>query len=115
MFTIIYMNKIVFFTYNGKTPTIQWLLEQDPFTAARVRRAIQKMLDGNLGDCKILAPNLYETRLFFGGGYRIYYTIQNGQIIIILCAGDKKTQKRDIASAKKYLSIVQGGNYAQEK
>lgn len=103
------MNKVIFFTHEGKTPFKKWLLEQDSTTSARIRRVLARMVAGNLGDCKILAPNLYETRLFFGGGYRIYYTIQNGQIVIILCAGDKKTQSKDIEKAKKYLSILLGG------
>ena len=104
------MNKIIYFTLNGKNPFQKWALEQDPTTRARVQRAINRMADGNLGDCKILAPYLYETRLFFGGGYRIYYTVRTGQIIIILCGGNKKSQTKDIALAKKYLAMLQEGD-----
>ena len=51
---------------------------------------------GNLGDYKQLNDNIFKLRLFFGSGYRIYYTIRNNQIILLLCGGDKKTQSKDI-------------------
>lgn len=110
------MNQIVYFSLNGKTPFLDWAEDLDNSIRSRIYKFLLNMKNGKLGDCKMLAPNLYESRLFFGGGYRIYYTIQNGQIIIILCAGDKKSQKKDIALAKKYLSMLQvGGAYDKEK
>ena len=111
------MNKIVYFSINGKSPFLDWANDLDNSIRARVFRTIVSFGRGYLGDCKIIAPHLYETRLFFGGGYRIYYTIQNGQIVIILCAGDKSSQKKDIARAKKYLSMLQEKRieYEQEK
>lgn len=109
------MNKVLFFTYDGKSPFKKWLLAQDPMTAARIRNTLARMEAGNRGDYKILFPGLYETRLFFGSGYRIYYTVQNGQLIIILGAGNKKTQTKDIALAKKYLSMLQEGRPYDKK
>ena len=41
-----------------------------------------------------------ELRLFFGAGYRIYYMQQGNQLVILLCAGDKSTQVKDIKLAK---------------
>ena len=90
---------------------MDWISLLDNSIRSRIYKAIWRMAAGNLADHKLIAPNLYEMRLFFGSGYRIYFTIQNGQIIIILCGGDKKTQTKDIAQAKKYMAIMQGGVY----
>lgn len=68
------------------------------------------MIDGNLGDTKNLGDNLYELRLFFGSGYRIYYTIKNDVLVILLSGGDKSTQAEDIKKAKLYLKNYKGGN-----
>ena len=111
----IYMNKIIYFKQNGKNIFVQWLLGLDVPVQARIRKVIKRMAAGNLGDCKIITPHLYETRLFFGSGYRIYYTIQNRTIVIILCGGDKKSQSKDISLAKKYLSLITGENYDQKR
>ena len=59
-----------------------------------------------MGDCRRLGTNLYELRLDFGPGYRIYFTIyfteSDSRTILILCAGDKSSQTRDIERAKEY-------------
>ena len=68
------------------------------------------MIDGNLGDTKNLGDDLYELRLFFGSGYRIYYTIENDVLVILLSGGDKSTQTEDIKKAKLYLKNYKGGN-----
>ena len=61
------------------------------------------MEQGNLGDVKTVAQNLFEMRFFFGSGYRIYYTINGETVVLLLCGGDKSTQKKDIEKAKKIM------------
>lgn len=110
--TIVYninMNKIVFFEIRGRIPFFEFLDKLDNANRAKVRKHIDRMIMGYYGDYKILSPNLYEMRLFWGAGYRIYYTIQKGKIVVLLCAGNKKTQKKDVATAQKYLAIIEGG------
>ena len=104
------MKEIVFFTANGKSPFAKWLFSLDRLTISRVRYAINRLAAGNFGDWKIISPGLCEMRLFFAGGLRIYYTERKGKIIILLCGGDKKTQSKDIAKAKHYLTQL-GGTY----
>lgn len=60
-------------------------------------------MQGNLGDYKSLGEDLYELRLHFGSGYRIYYGELEDIIILLLCGGDKSTQSRDIIKAKNYF------------
>ena len=70
----------------------------------KVLARLARMENGHFGDFKTLETNLYELRFFFGGGLRIYYTIRNGQIVLLLTGGDKSSQERDIAKARQLLA-----------
>lgn len=63
-----------------------------------------RIAKGNFGDVKQIDTNLFELRFFFGSGYRVYYTVRNNKIILLLCGGDKSTQRRDIVRAKSLLN-----------
>lgn len=71
-----------------------------------IRRPIDqrllRLLIGNYGDYKFLAQGVYELRLAFGSGYRIYFGKDGNRIVVLLNGGDKKTQKRDIQVAIEY-------------
>lgn len=67
---------------------------------ARIRRAEL----GNLGDHKNLGDGLSEMRINFGPGYRLYYTIEGTSIYILLCGGDKSTQRADIEKARRMIA-----------
>ncbi len=71
--------------------------------ALRLTRAV----NGNLGDVKSLGGNLSEMRIFVGKGYRLYFTIKNGQVVVLLCGGDKSSQSKDIEKAKKLLNELE--------
>ena len=58
---------------------------------------------GHFGDYKPLGDDLYELRFHFASGYRIYYTLQQGQVVLLLIGGDKSSQNRDIEKAKTLL------------
>lgn len=77
-----------------------WLKSLDNKNTARVLARLDRVEHGNFGDYKRLTEDIYELRLFFASGYRIYYTLQSNKIVILLCAGNKNTQKRDIKKAK---------------
>lgn len=59
------------------------------------------MRGGNFGDSKPIGEGAAESRIHVGSGYRIYYGI-DGEEVVLLCAGDKSTQARDIAMARDY-------------
>lgn len=73
----------------------------DDDTRAAVDARIARLRGGNVGDSKPIGEGAAENRIHVGSGYRIYYGI-DGERVVLLCAGDKSTQDRDIAMAKGY-------------
>ena len=101
------MKEIKFYKLpNGKEPVKEWLLDLDNSLRVKVIRRIERIYDDNFGDYKQLDSNLYELRFTLGKGYRIYYTIQNEVIVLLLNAGDKSKQSKDIELAKTYLKDI---------
>ena len=91
---------------NKKEPVKEWLLSLDSSTRVKIVKRLERIYDDNFGDYKQIAPNLFELRFFFGSGYRIYYTIQGNTVVILLYAGDKSDQRKDIEIAKSYLKNI---------
>lgn len=65
----------------------------------KIAQRIECAKNGNFGDYKQLADNLFEMRIFYGPGYRIYYTKQGNTVYFILLGGDKSNQSKDIETA----------------
>ena len=86
---------------SGREPFSNWLKSlKDPIMRARVRKRISRIEEGNLGDFKSLGGGVFELRLMFGPGYRVYLGKQNERLVILLCGGDKSSQEADIEKAK---------------
>ncbi len=86
----------------GKIPFMEWVKSRSPKTRHRIFERINRIQNGNLGDYKRIDAGLFELRLFFNGGIRIYFGRDGEKIIVLLCGGDKDTQKRDIEKAHEY-------------
>jgi putative addiction module killer protein len=69
---------------------------------ARIDQRISRVKQGNLGDSKSVGDGVFELRFNFGPGYRIYYGREKEKLIILLFGGDKDSQKRDVALAKRF-------------
>ncbi len=83
-----------------------WVEGLDCTVQARIAARLRRAELGNLGDRKDLGDGVSEMRLAFGPGYRMYY-VQRGSIIIIMIGGgNKSTQKKDIARAKKLAATI---------
>lgn len=79
-----------------------WMHEQkDTRLVAKVVARMNQIRGGNFGDHKSVSDGVSELRIHYGPGYRIYYTVRGRVIVILLCAGDKSTQNKDIKMAKK--------------
>jgi len=98
------MNEIrLFKTNSGKEPFEDWLANiKDKTIKARIRRRIDRLALGHEGDCKPVGKGIYELRLMFGSGYRIYYGKLGDLVIVLLLGGDKSTQEDDIKKAQTY-------------
>lgn len=87
-------------TKSGKSPFIIWFEKLDHETEQLVRKRLERLRLGNLGDCKNFGEGIFELRFHHGPGYRIYFGRADKEIILLLCGGDKTTQSKDIKKAK---------------
>lgn len=77
-----------------------WLRRlKDSNAVARIVARIRRMEQGNFGDTKSVGAGVTEMRVDYGPGYRIYFVHRGAEIVILLCAGDKRTQQPDIRRA----------------
>ena len=94
----------IYVTKDGKKPFLEWLESlKDKNTRYRTKERLDRVSLGNLGDHKFISNGVYELRLAFGSGYRIYYGSEDSAVILLLCGGDKSTQKKDVKNAIAYL------------
>jgi putative addiction module killer protein len=84
---------------DGHSPFAEWFDELDAVTADRVDRYIRRLEAGNFGAAKALRDGVFELRMDFGAGYRVYYGREGRTIIILLGGGSKRRQDADIAAA----------------
>jgi putative addiction module killer protein len=74
---------------------------KDPKARAIIAARLFRLANGIFGDLTSVGDSISELRIHYGPGYRIYLKPDNNEIIILLCAGNKTSQKRDIEKAKK--------------
>ncbi|MDE0556344.1 MAG: type II toxin-antitoxin system RelE/ParE family toxin [Candidatus Poribacteria bacterium] len=90
-------------TSRGREPFTEWFESiQDRKTQNRIEARLNSIKYGNFGDCQSVGEGVFELRLHFGPGYRIYFSVVNNTIVLLLCGGDKTSQARDIVRAKTY-------------
>ena len=74
--------------------------------ALRISARILRIEQGNFGDHKSVGSGVSELRFTFGAGYRVYYTIREGTVCILLGGGTKRKQQKDIATAQALAARV---------
>lgn len=88
---------------SGREPFTQWLKAlKDRRGRAAIEARLARLRVGNVGDHRRFTGNLYELRIHTGPGYRVYFGDVDGEIVVLLCGGDKSTQQKDIQKAKEY-------------
>ena len=66
----------------------------------RARARIRRLSLGNPGDVRAVGEGVSEMRIDYGPGYRVYFVQRGNALIVLLAGGDKRTQERDIATAR---------------
>ena len=93
-----YVNRV------GKDVFVDWLAQRgDARAQAKIAVRINRLAAGNFGDCKSLRQGLFELRIDWGPGYRVYYGMIGRDCVLLLCGGDKRKQPADIEWALEYL------------
>jgi len=92
-----------YITPDGKIPILEWAASlRDLRAKSKINQRLDRLQTGNLGDYKFVGDGVYELRIDYGGGYRIYFGQVGSVIILLLCGGDKSSQNKDIRRAKEY-------------
>lgn len=104
---------LVYCTRDGRAPFEEWLRAlRDARARATVRARVGRLRLGNFGDCKAVGEGVLELRVHYGPGYRIYFGKHGSAVVVLLCAGDKGNQSRDIARAKRYWREYRNANHS---
>lgn len=100
----------VYVRADGKAPFSEWVESlRDRRAAVRVWSRVARLRLGNLGDRCRVGDGVWELRLHFGPGYRIYFGQAGMRVVLLLCGGDKSSQREDIDEAKSYWADYQEG------
>jgi putative addiction module killer protein len=83
----------------------EWLAKlADEHASARIADRIDRVSRGNFADRKSLGRGLFELRIDWGPGYRVYYALIGQNCVLLLCGGDKRKQASDIQRARQYFN-----------
>jgi putative addiction module killer protein len=89
---------------------VEWLRRlRDLRAQTRIRARIDRLEYGLFGDAKYF-DGVGELRIDYGPGYRIYFVRRGNEIVVLLCGGDKGSQRKDIAEAKRLAKEVWNDN-----
>lgn len=95
----------------GRTDVFNKWFERlrDENAQARIARRIDRLEAGNPGDMRFVGGGVSEMRIDYGPGYRLYTARHGNALILLLCGGDKSSQRRDIEMARGLLRDIENG------
>ena len=94
------MNVIHYLSEDGVDLFQRWLDKLNDHQAkVRILRRLDRLAEGNPGDCRPCQEGMSELRIDYGPGYRIYFFQHGFHLVVLLCGGDKRTQDFDINQA----------------
>lgn len=86
---------------DGSSPFGKWFTRLNAKAAAKVVTALYRLEQGNMSNVKSVGKGVFEYRIDFGPGYRVYFGQQGNALVILLDGGTKKRQGKDIGNAQK--------------
>lgn len=103
------MNQVLrYVTESGRVVVTDWLAGlSDVRAQARIAARFLRLAAGNFGDCKSVGSGVWEMRVDYGPGYRVYYAMAGKTCIVLLCGGDKRKQSADVSRAIEYWNDYQ--------
>jgi putative addiction module killer protein len=84
----------------GRSPFSRWFTELNAAAAARVTIAVYRLEQGNFSNVEGVGGGVYECKVNFGSGYRVYFGKDGEQVVILLGGSGKKRQGAAIAAAQ---------------
>ena len=92
-----------YLTASGKNVFDDWMNAlKDRAAEARIAARLGRLEAGNFGDCRSVGDGVWELKIDYGPGYRVYYAVAGKLVVLLLCGGDKRSQAGDIRRAKEY-------------
>lgn len=84
---------------SGRSPFREWFKSLDAEAARKIKTALYRISPGNFSNVKGVGAGVYEHRIHFSPGYRVYFGKAGEQIVILLAGGTKKRQPEDVRVA----------------
>ncbi len=101
-----------YLTENGRDVIGQWLAGlKDNQTRAKIVARIDRLAAGNFGDCKSLREGLYELRIDWGPGFRVYYALVGRYCVLLLWEGRNESSRRTSSSPCNTSKTIERGQY----
>jgi putative addiction module killer protein len=98
-------------THERKVPFVDWMIGlKDSKGRDIIIARLARIRLGSIGDHKAVGDGVFELRIDYGPGYRVYFGREGKTLVILLCGGDKPSQGRDIELAKRLWDM-----YRREK
>ena len=94
------MKVLEYLDAQGRSPFGRWFLELNPQAAAKVTIVLVRIEQNNLSNVKSVGGGVFEYKLDFGPGYRIYFGREGEEFVILLAGGTKQRQQADIKAAQ---------------
>ena len=95
--------ELLLYRRGRSSPFSDWLGSlKDPRAVAIVRARLNRIRLGNFGDCRSVGGGVQELRIDFGPGFRVYFGRRGPAFVILLVGGSKKSQPKDIETARKF-------------
>jgi putative addiction module killer protein len=96
---------------NGHIPFRDWLESlRDLKTRVIIKSRISRLTVGHFGNCESVGSGVFEQKIDYGPGYRVYFGKAAGKVILLLCGGDKSTQRQDILRAHYFWHQFKAAN-----
>ncbi len=101
--------KVLHYAAGGKDLYGEWLGNLPDISGrAAIRFRVDRLAVGNLGDHRSIGHGVWELRIHCGPGYRVYYGEDGPVIVLLICGGDKRSQRKDIGKARRLWAAYRG-------